>query len=81
VALPGEFAGAGEACTVGNAEAFVTVFGEFPEQPATVDRTPVDTNKRTFFILTTSQKSSRLNCLSLRLCSRSLNSPKVQVCL
>jgi hypothetical protein len=59
-------AGAADACTTVGA-LFETAFWEFPEQPKKVNRTPVDTNKKTFFIVVSSQKCSsngrRLNVL------------------
>jgi hypothetical protein len=76
-------AGAADACTTVGA-LFETAFWEFPEQPKMVNRTPVDINKKTFFIVVSSQSIRRMlegsMFLSLRFFLRALNSPKVQVC-
>jgi hypothetical protein len=76
-------AGATDACTTAGA-LFDTAFWELPEQPKMVNRMPVDSNKKTFFMLVSSQsvrrESERSMFLSLRFCLEALNSPKVQVC-
>jgi hypothetical protein len=76
-------AGAADACTTVGAF-FETAFWEFSEQPKMVKRTPVDTNKKTFFIVVSSQSVPRMvECsmfLSLRFFLQTSNSPKVQVC-
>jgi hypothetical protein len=46
-------AGAAEACTAAG-PLFDTAFWEFPEQPKIMNGMPVDTNKKTFFILVSS---------------------------
>jgi hypothetical protein len=38
---------------------FETTLWEFPEQPKMLNRKPVDTNKKTFFILVSSQSVRR----------------------
>lgn len=47
-------AGATDACTAAGAR-FETVFVGFPEQPRIVTRMPADSNKKTFFMLVSSQ--------------------------
>jgi hypothetical protein len=47
-------AGAADACTTVGA-LFETTFWEFSEQPKMVNRTPVDTDKKTFFIVVSLQ--------------------------
>src|SRR5262249_52083628 len=51
-------AGATDACTTAGA-LFATVFWALPEQPKMVDRMPVDSNKKTFFMLVSSQSVGR----------------------
>ena len=48
-------AGAVAACTTAGA-LFEVAFWEFPEQPKLVNRMPVDTNKKTFFIIVSPQR-------------------------
>jgi hypothetical protein len=67
-------AGAADACTTVGA-LFETAFWEFPEQPKMVNKTPVDINKKTFFIVVSSKCSSngrRLNVLKSAVLSKSL---------